>query len=376
MNGDLLLKGEVRGVEAVHGVVSDLTANRFGYQGWPSVAKLENGMLLTGASAFRLGHICPFGKTALYYSPDGGSSWSPPVIVNDTPLDDRDVGLLHLGGQSLLLSWFNLETHYFLQRYRDYLKEAMPSGDYALTQQMIESYTPELNQREAGSFVRVSRDGGLTWGAASRVPVTAPHGPTLLADGNLLYMGKGYAQKEENDVIAVYGSKDNGGTWQHISTLPPPPGTENRNFFEPHMIQQTDGSLLAHVRFQDSKGVTPFTPHFSIFQTRSTDGGETWEPLTFLGVNGSPPHLLYHSSGTLISAFGRREAPFGQRAILSRDNGATWREVVLRDDAPDSDLGYPCSVELDGGELLTVYYQKRTGVDKPAILYTRWTLPD
>ena len=32
------------------------------YFGWPSVARLQDGSLMTVASGFRIAHICPFGK--------------------------------------------------------------------------------------------------------------------------------------------------------------------------------------------------------------------------------------------------------------------------------------------------------------------------
>ncbi len=56
--------------------------------------------------------------------------------------------------------------------------------------------------------------------------------------------------------------------------------------------------------------------------------------------------------------------------------GATWTyNYILRDDGPDSDLGYPASVELDDGSILTVYYQKRYSSDEPcSLLWTRWKL--
>jgi sialidase-1 len=47
---------------------------------------------------------------------------------------------------------------------------------------------------------------------------------------------------------------------------------------------------------------------------------------------------------------------------------------VLFDDAPDTDLGYPSTVELSDGSLLTVYYQKYAGDEKCSILQTRWRL--
>jgi hypothetical protein len=67
------------------------------------------------------------------------------------------------------------------------------------------------------------------------------------------------------------------------------------------------------------------------------------------------------------------------------DGGVTWdveNEIVLRDDGPELDLGwppgwdlgYPATVEIEPGELLTVYYQIDPPDHKPSIQATRWSL--
>ena len=80
-----------------HGIVNRSTDGWFVYQGWPTVAKDENGALYAAASGHRLTHVCPFGKDLMYVSHDEGQTWSAPQIVNDTKLDDRDAGLVCWG---------------------------------------------------------------------------------------------------------------------------------------------------------------------------------------------------------------------------------------------------------------------------------------
>ena len=66
----------------------------------------------------------------------------------------------------------------------------------------------------------------------------------------------------------------------------------------------------------------------------------------------------------------------GQRVSLSRDDGKTWEhDFIIRDDGPHFDLGYPSTVELPGGELFTVYYQKTAADEKCSLLWSRWSLP-
>jgi hypothetical protein len=66
---------------------------------------------------------------------------------------------------------------------------ATPAGK-CLMQGGMDAYqymTPE--QTVIGSYVRLSEDYGVTWGEPVRLPVTAPHGPTLCKDGSLIYLG-------------------------------------------------------------------------------------------------------------------------------------------------------------------------------------------
>jgi len=117
-------------------------------------------------------------------------------------------------------------------------------------------------------------------------------------------------------------------------------------------------------------------PSWGIAQTESDDGGKRWSRARPLGIHGSPPHLLRHSSGALVCSYGYRIKPFGQRVALSRDEGRSWQpDYVLRSDGLSADLGYPSTVELTDGTLLTVYYQQRIKGEHPSLLYTRWQLP-
>lgn len=82
----------------------------------------------------------------------------------------------------------------------------------------------------------------------------------------------------------------------------------------------------------------------------------------------------------MLVAYGRRRRPFGERACLSRDGGLTWdveSEVTLCD-APNDDLGYPASVQLDDGAILTVFYQSEQGQGRryrlTTLMCTRWRL--
>ncbi len=95
----------------------------------------------------------------------------------------------------------------------------------------------------------------------------------------------------------------------------------------------------------------------------SPDEGKTWQFLARIAYtdtsmhNGNPPSLVRLPDGRLAAAYGVRGAPFGIRARVSDDNGATWGpEIHLRDDARKWDMGYCRSVVRADGKIVTIYY--------------------
>ncbi len=360
-------------------IVSYPSSFYFRYFGWPTVARFEDGTLALAASGFRHGHMCPWGKSVLWESHDEGATWEEPDIINDSSIDDRDTGLLALPGGGLLLTWFSADMRY---HYRPVdLAERQPledrrrekSGDPAQWRQMkdgnwmfratTDAWQEENVVRDLGSFVRI-RDAEGRWGSRIPVQVSAPHGPILLRDGTLLYVGKANANGENGvyrpSMKALHGggiralsSADGGLTWRQLGDVPEIPGAGSH---EPHAIELADGSLLALLRVHPAPTEAKPNPHFQIWKSLSHDRGQTWSVPEYVG-EGSPPHLLRHSSGAIVCTQGYRTKPYGIRALVSRDEGTSWKEIVLDDAEPSWDLGYPASVELSDGSVYTVFYR-------------------
>ena len=364
-----------------HGIVVHRPNGELGYFGWPSVARMADGTLVAAASGMRNRHVCPWGKTVLATSRDEGETWSEPRAINDSPIDDRDAGIVDAGGGVWLVSWFTSDT-------RQYLEVPGFRGGFApaMRQRLDETvagWTDALVDEHLGSWVMASPDAGATWGTPVRVPVSAPHGPIRLSDGSLLYLGRTRVDTADHGPgeVAAYASRDRGATWQYVGTVPPGEGTAAGDHFEPHVAELPDGQLVGATRLEfkgddatkraEAKGLVGFSMHL----TASDDGGRTWTPTRALRY-GSPPHLCVHSSGALICTYGFRREPYGQRAVVSRDGGETWSdEIVLRDDGPSGDLGYPATVELSDGSLFTVYYQQMPGEEQCSLLWTKWAIP-
>ncbi|MBQ4051012.1 MAG: exo-alpha-sialidase [Oscillospiraceae bacterium] len=370
------------------GIISRNPDTFFAHCGWPTVCKDEDGVLYAVASGCRAAHICPFGKTLLWKSTDEGNTWSLPMIVNDTWLDDRDAGIVSLGGKRLLVSWFEHST----DLYQNILREHILKDHWAGCESVLDMYStlPE-DKRNGGSYIRVSENGGFSWGETVKVPVSCPHGPVLLKDGTLFYVGKQmYADGTmipdgdyENCFIQAWVGSPDGKTWTYRGRIDIPEGLTPQNFTELHSIELKDGRIMAVIRAEGievSRDPDAYQSCYTMYKTFTSDGGRSWTPAERLPVNGAPPHLLRHSSGAIILSYGRRLGPCGQRAIVSYDEGETWSEEYIIDEIPPfngfyrNDLGYPASVELSDGSILTVYYQSYNNDPAPSILYTRWTL--
>jgi Neuraminidase (sialidase) len=108
----------------------------------------------------------------------------------------------------------------------------------------------------------------------------------------------------------------------------------------------------------------------------SEDNGVTWsEPENTNIRSGACPRLLKLSDGRLLLTFGRRCPPYGIRAMLSKDGGATWGDTawILRE-LDNSNQGYTSSVELGDGRIFTVSYAENDE-ETTGIIGTFWDLP-
>ncbi len=358
-----------------NGVAFSKTENIFGYSAWPSVARDEEGNILVACSSNRIMHVCPYGKVLVVKSKDEGKTWSCPIIAIDTPLDDRDAGILNVGGGRLILSTFN-NTREDQRRWAN-------GGKYG-TKTLIDlalAYLPAVSDAQEkkyiGSLLSISDDNGFSWGDPFKVPVTAPHGPNLLKNGSLIYAGNPYHSEPEvpGFPIAIYLS-DNNKEFNKIADISVCLEQPDVQYAEPHIIELPNGRIVLHIRI-DELGKCYEERLFSICQSTSDDRGKTWTAPILTGATGAPPHLLYHSSGTLISVYGRRTPGYGIQAMFSRDDGDHWdTDYYIWDQGENPDLGYPASIELDNGDIFTVFYAMKTDERLCSILWTRWRIPD
>jgi sialidase-1 len=336
------------------------------YNGWPTVCRRTNGQLVVTCSGGREGHVCPFGRVEMMTSRDDGHSWSYPRVLLDGPIDDRDSGVLETAQGTLLVTTFTSLA------YEPVLEKANAAIDWPVEKLAAWNaaqarLSAAERQQQLGVWAIRSTDGGLTWSPPIDTLVNSPHGPIQLSDGRLLYAGKDLWRKGTR--VGVAESRDDGQTWRWLADIPPRSGDNHADYHELHAVETNDKRLLVQIRNHNQ------VHERETLQSESADGGQTWSTPRSIGVWGLPSHLLKLKDGRLLMTYGHRRAPLGNQARLSSDHGRTWSEpMILSGDGASGDLGYPSTVELADGTLLTVWYELRAGSPHSVLRQAKWRL--
>ena len=341
------------------------------YCGWPTLTRRSNGQLLVVWSGGREQHVCPFGRVDVMKSDDEGKTWSWPRTLLDGAIDDRDAGVLETADGSLLVTTFTSLA------YVDYeLKKAIrqKGAAQAWPEKRLQDWLAvheRLNEKqrknELGQWMIRSTDGGVTWSERYSSIVNSPHGPIQLSDGRQLYAG--VKLWDPSRMVGVCQSVDDGQSWTWLAGIPTRPGDDAKNYHELHAVEAADGKIIVQIRNHNAKN------HRETLQCESKDGGKTWTIPHSIGVWGLPSHLLRLKDGRLLMTYGYRRKPFGVQARLSQDSGASWSKPLrIASDGVGGDLGYPSTVELSGGRLLTVWYERMKQSPKAVLRQAEWSL--
>lgn len=333
------------------------------YHGWPTLARRRDGSLLLACSGGREQHVCPFGRVEFMQSSDDGRTWSWPRVLLDSPIDDRDAGILETSGGSLLLTTFSslaYQTHGALDQTEGEQRKRWLAAHNRLPD--------EQRKKQLGTWMLRSTDAGVTWSSPYRVPLNSPHGPIQLSDNRLLYAGKELWSDERR--IGVAESTDDGKSWNWLAEIPTRDGDDHQQYHELHAVETADNRIIAHIRNHNEPNQN------ETLQTESSDGGKTWSKPHPINVWGLPSHLLRLHDDRLLMTYGYRRDPFGNQARLSEDHGKTWsKPITLSDDGHSGDLGYPSTVQLNDRSLLTAWYEVLKDSPNAVLRQAHWSLP-
>lgn len=315
----------------------------------------------------------PFVRNVICRSADRGRSWRMPEFVPDFDWYGVECpGIRQLKNDTVVLSQFRFAWYSLgAARRRRAVGEriAISLERRCFTEEFTDADWERSRYSWArgfhGLYLHFSMDGGRTFSRTVRVD-TAPYrdgysrtGVVELSDGRIAYALEEHPYLRHNFILF---SEDGGLTWS-----PPTLLCETRGLMdgEPDLLEVAPGRLLCVLRDSRNTGYLHFC--------RSDDGGQTWSAPKRSPLFGHPGQLLKLRDGRVLCTYGRRSAPFGIRACLSEDSGQTWlvdEEIVIRDDLPVGDLGYPASIEYAPGEVFVCYYgQEEDGVTGVAGTY-------
>jgi hypothetical protein len=201
-----------------------------------------------------------------------------------------------------------------------------------------------------------SSDGGRTWEVTKSFPVAPeadmteviPFGDILLAsDGSLCTSGYagGLGKRDANYNSAYFfRSRDDGRTWGEGVFI----GKGNYNETTP--LHLGNGRWLAAARTVDQQG--------QLHLFTSQDDGRTWSfshPISLAAQH--PASLLRLADGRILLTYGNRcKGHYGIDVRISDNEGKTWYAPCQLVDVKSHDLGYPSTVQLADGKMVTAYY--------------------
>lgn len=313
------------------------------------IIKLKNGELLIMAREASE-HYAPDGDVIMLRSKDGGKTWGDKkVIAGMKDADEREGCGIQLRDGTIVMGVF-------------YNKNYKPDGTYNFDGTMKR----EPGKRYLGCYIITSKDNGHTWSQPMDIetkdmPFSNVEGPTdapiEMPDGSIVMGIIAYAPygDTKNHAAAMIRSVDKGKTWKFLSIIANDPGATLGGFVEPGIVRTKTGRIVS--------GLRNAGPEQAVWITYSDDDGKTWVPVRKTEMIGHPVDLIQLKDGRLMATYGIRTGPHvkpgGIRACFSKDNGETWditTEVQIRNDFLNWDAGYPESLQMPDGKVLTVYY--------------------
>ena len=347
--------------------------DEFAYISHPSITVLDGGEWLAALNHSRRREVRvhppddPLYRTLLARSSDLGEMWQKPCFAPDFDwYGTQCPGIAHLSDDTVVLTqfrfgWYPMGLAKKRRAAGEPISISLPGKSWTedFTDDQWDSAEYPWARGYHGVYAHLSKDGGDTFETVKLD--TGPYkdgytrvGVVELSDGRIAYpLTEHHPPTCRYTYLLV--SNDRCRTWESPTLIVDSP---ELSFSEPDIAEVGPGEVYCILRTEGLGGY--------LYGCRSLDGGATWSKPEPTAMYGHPGHLLGLRDGRLLCTYGRRTAPFGIRASLSEDGGMTWRtddEIIIRDDLPNRDLGYPTTIEYEPGQLFVCYYgQEPDGV--------------
>lgn len=225
----------------------------------------------------------------------------------------------------------------------------VPGGDLLLF------YKIGPKPSEWWGMMRSSKDGGITWSDAKKMPEgyigPVKNKPVLLSNGNLFAP----SSKEGNGwKVHFEVTNDNGKNWRTVG----PVAGNGLDAIQPSILDHGKGRLQILARSRNR----------AIVESWSADNGETWSPLakTNLPNNNSGTDAVTMKDGRHVLVYNHVLPPGdlakGPRTPLNvaiSKDGKEWYAALILEDSPISQYSYPAVIQTSDGMLHFIYTWRR-----------------
>ena len=341
------------------------------YVAFPTLAKLPDGRVLCAfrhaperqATHGAATHVDPAAKDVLIISTDGGKTFDPTLhTILDDEMSEQDPCINVLSDGRIVVTYFRWALCPIGEGAARWGADAFESFGRTLWGQYDcypdgASYSISDDGGESFRHFPALRMEGVPEGAGVRGSIVE------LPTGELLLPFYGAMRPGELSRAGLVISHDRGESWEYYATMAFDPACQ-KNFLEPGIYRTPSGRLVGLYRTQTdfrAPGVRFDDTYLNLHISVSEDGGKTFGPVREVeGLWGSSPfNTLPLRDGRVLLTYGYRRPPYGIRARVcdaELEHIAEAEEIILRDDAPNGDLGYTGAVQLDDGTALVAYY--------------------
>ena len=341
------------------------------YVSFPNLAFLSDGRMMCAfrharerqQEYGRVTHVDPTAKDVFILSEDGGETFSKELhVIADDEMSEQDPCVNVLSDGRIIVTYFRWDLC------------TKGEGGLRWGEDQFKAYGRVLFDRydclPNGACYAISDDNGQSWKRYG--PIRIPGVPEFAAvRGNLVEMPDGclllpcYSALNLGELSrsVLLLSKDRGETWERLSDMAFDSSCV-KNYLEPGIYCTPRGKLVGLYRTQTDflkPGVDFEQTYLNLHISESYDGGKTFGPVREIqNLWGSSPfHALRLPDCRVLLSYGWRKEPYGIRVRIcdpELEHIEEGEEIVLCDDAPNGDLGYPHAILLKDGTVMVAYY--------------------